>query len=281
MNNFFEQCLIIIQNKSIENKCLQTRQTYQQIHKQHNEFSFERTVQQISIKVPGKPDKPHLVPPLKVPKRKLGTTNGVASLIHALAHIEFNAINLALDACYRFQNMPQQFYLDWLEVALDEVHHFELLNNHMLELGYQYGDFDAHNGLWDMALKTEHDVIARMALVPRVLEARGVDAVPEMQKKLQASNDSRAIEILDIIHQDEIKHVSYGDKWFKYCCNQQNLDPIKTFFQLFIHYDAPKIRGPFNRNDRKKAGFSDNELDYLLHISESTYEKNYNNCNAK
>ena len=280
MNNFFELCLAAILEKNIALKCQLTKDIYDKFDTTSS-LIFLPTPNIVSIPQPGKPEKPQLVAPFDVPKRKLGNKEGLASLIHALAHIEFNAINLALDACYRFQDMPQQFYANWLEVAKDEVYHFELLNEHLATLGYTYGDFAAHNGLWEMALRTEHDALARMALVPRVLEARGVDAVPEMQKKLQASNDLRAIEILDIIHQDEIKHVSYGDKWFKYCCNLKQIDAVQTFFNLFVQYNAPKIRGPFNRTDRKKAGFSDAELDQLIYISESNHEKNNSNSNSQ
>lgn len=280
MNNFFELCLAATLEKNIALKCQLAKDIYDKFDTTST-LIFLPTPNIVSIPQPGKPEKPQLVAPFDVPKRKLGNKEGLASLIHALAHIEFNAINLALDACYRFQDMPQQFYANWLEVAKDEVYHFELLNEHLATLGYTYGDFAAHNGLWEMALRTEHDVLARMALVPRVLEARGVDAVPEMQKKLQASNDLRAIEILDIIHQDEIKHVSYGDKWFKYCCNLKQIDAVQTFFNLFEQYNAPKIRGPFNRTDRKKAGFSDAELDQLIYISESNHEKNNSNSNSQ
>lgn len=279
MNNFFELCLSAILESDITHKCQLTQSLYNLV-KLPDKLNFASTIERISIHEPGRPDKPRLVEAFNVPKRKLGTREGVASLIHALAHIEFNAINLAIDACYHFQDMPHQFYCDWLQVAVDEVYHFELLNEHLLTIGYSYGDFEAHNGLWEMALKTEHDVIARMALIPRVLEARGVDAVPEMQKKLHSCNDLRAIQILNIIHQDEIKHVNYGDKWFKYCCNLKHLDPTQTFFNLFEQYHAPKIRGPFNRVDRKKAGFSDIELDHLIYISGNQYEKTTHNSNS-
>lgn len=228
-----------------------------------NDLIFEPLSATKSIPVPGRPDKPLLVHPTKVPKRRLGSKEGHAGLLHALAHIEFNAINLALDACYHFQNMPHEYYVNWLEVAKDESLHFDLLNRHLQSLGYSYGDFNAHNGLWDMAVKTEHDVLARMALVPRVLEARGIDAIPEMQAKILHIGDCRAIEILDIIHQDEIKHVQYGDKWFKFLCNQKNLNSENIFFQLIKEYNAPRIRGAFNRTDRQKAGFSEYELDKL------------------
>ncbi len=202
--------------------------------------------------------------PLEVPKRKLGTKEGHAGLFHALAHIEFNAINLALDACYRFQHMPVEYYANWLHVAKDEVSHFQLLNAHLKTLGYTYGDFAAHSGLWDMAVRTEGDVLWRMALVPRVLEARGLDAIPELLKKVHSINDHAGAQILSIINHDEIIHVKYGDYWFKYICDQRSLNYKEAFFSILENFDAPKIRGAFNRNARKAAGFSDSELDQLI-----------------
>ena len=265
MKNIFQQILNLIQETDLHKKCTLTTNLYNDVV---NQIPFDYTpIKVISILKPGSPEKPNLVAPLKVPKRKLGSKEGHASLFHALAHIEFNAINLALDACYRFQEMPREYYLNWLEVAKDEVYHFQLLEQHLSKLGYSYGDFDAHNGLWEMALKTEHDCLARMAMVPRVLEARGIDAVPEMQQKITQLNDIDGNKILSIIHQDEITHVSYGDKWYKYLCLQASLDPENTFFELFNRYNAPKIRGAFNRQDRKKAGFSDQELDHLYNLA--------------
>lgn len=264
--NFFDCCYRIIMCQDIAQKNADTKKLYHQLTS--HQISIEDSLNPVySIPIAGRPAKPELVHPLDVPKRKIGSKEGHAGLLHALAHIEFNAINLALDACYRFQNMPHEFYHNWLQVAFEEVYHFELLNEHLATLGYSYGDFSAHNGLWEMALKTEHDVLARMALVPRTLEARGVDAVPEMQEKLRTINDTRAIEILDQIHHDEIKHVAFGDKWFKYECSKRKIDPEETFFDLFKTYNAPKIRGAFNRIDRKKAGFSDNELERLYNLS--------------
>lgn len=260
--NFFDECYEIILDKNINNKCLKTRKIYQKTIDNYSNDEFAQT-KVFSIEIPGRPDKPELVSPFEVPNRKPSTKEGHASLIHALAHIEFNAINLALDACYRFQDMPLDYYQNWLQVAAEEVYHFQLLNEHMQNIGFTYGDFVAHNGLWLMSVKTEDDFIARMALIPRTLEARGIDAVPEMQKKLQLINDARGIEILEIIKQDEIKHVTFGDKWFKYACDKQGLDAENYFFELLEKYDAPKIRGPFNRIDRKKAGFTEFELDKL------------------
>lgn len=263
MQNFYQECLQILTDCDVSSKTSATNKLSNLLNEKHP-LSFEKTTEIISLINPGRPEKPELVHPTKVPKRKLGTKEGHAGLIHALTHIEFNAINLALDACYRFQDMPETYYHDWIEVAKDEAYHFTLLNNHLLSLGYTYGDFTAHNGLWDMALKTEHDCMIRMALVPRVLEARGIDAVPEMQSKIKNIGDEKANDILDIIHRDEIKHVQYGDKWFKFLCQQRGLNPEKTFFELMANYDAPKIRGAFNRVDRLKAGFSSSELDKLF-----------------
>lgn len=261
--NFFEQCLEIILSNDIEFKCAATFKLYNQINSKDCVLNFDSTSVR-SIPEPGRPEKPELVSPLKVPKRGIGTTIGHAGLFHALTHIEFNAINLALDACYRFQAMPIEYYQNWMSVAKDEVYHFNLLNQHLATLDYTYGDFNAHTGLWDMVYKTECDVLIRMALVPRVLEARGIDAVPELRKKVLHIKDTKGAKILEIIHNDEITHVKYGDIWFKYLCDTRNLDYTETFFNIMDEYAAPKIRGTFNRDDRKKAGFSDIELDKLL-----------------
>lgn len=263
MSNFFNNCYDIIMYNDIQKKCQTCNELYQILLNNKHSLDFTPLDVIMSIPVPGRPKKPDLVHPFDVPKRRIGSPDGHAGLIHALAHIEFNAINLALDACYRFQNMPSEYYQNWLQVAAEESYHFTMLNEHLHELGFSYGSFAAHNGLWSMALKTENNLLARMALVPRTLEARGIDAIPEMQQKLQTIKDTRAIEILDIIHQDEIKHVLFGDKWFKYECAKHSLNAETEFFRLFDEYDAPKIRGSFNRLDRKKAGFSDFELDKL------------------
>lgn len=212
---------------------------------------------------PGHPEKPLQVPPHKVPRRRADTLPGRAALIHALAHIEFNAINLALDAAHRFAGMPAAYYADWLRVADEEALHFALLNTHLATQGYDYGDFPAHNGLWDMALKTAHDPLVRMALVPRVLEARGLDAAPLIVDKLRAANDTRMIEILAVIERDEIGHVAIGSRWFAWLCEARGLEPEATFRQLLVDYDAPPLKPPFNLAARRKAGFSEPELAWL------------------
>lgn len=213
--------------------------------------------------IPGRPSTPTLVPPGQVKRRAMHTEQGRAALIHALAHIEFNAINLALDAVWRFSEMPVAYYHDWLQVAKEEAYHFSLLCTHLQKLGSDYGDFDAHNSLWEMVEKTQSDVLARMALVPRTLEARGLDASPPLKQKLLQAGDHAAASILDIILRDEIGHVAIGNRWYHWLCAQRGLDAISTFEQLCTQFQAPKLKPPFNMEARKQAGFSETELAYL------------------
>ncbi|GGP27475.1 ferritin-like domain-containing protein [Silvimonas amylolytica] len=218
------------------------------------------------LPAPGRPEKPLLVMPRDVPKRGLGTPEGRAALLHALAHIEFNAVNLALDAIYRFRDMPQAYYADWLKVAQEEAYHFTLLREYLQELGFDYGDFPAHNGLWEMALRTDHDVLIRMALVPRVLEARGLDVTPGIQARLKEVGDRRAIDILAIILRDEIGHVEVGNRWYRWCCAQRGLDPVRHFIALYREYVTP-FGGPMNRAARIAAGFTEEELELLATLN--------------
>lgn len=213
--------------------------------------------------IPGRPARPELVPPLAVKHRSMRTTEGRAALIHALAHIEFNAINLALDAIWRFPLMPRDYYADWLHVAAEEALHFSLLNAHLRQSGFRYGDFPAHNSLWDMAEKTQDDVLARIALVPRTLEARGLDASPAVRAKLAQAGDLAAAEILDIILRDEIGHVAIGNRWYAWLCATRGLEPVAAYAALAAQYKAPPLRGPFNLEARRAAGFSEAELDAL------------------
>lgn len=213
--------------------------------------------------IPGRPERPLLVSPLEVGKRSMRTEEGRAGLIHALAHIEFNAINLALDAVWRFANMPQQYYADWLKVAAEEAYHFGLLNTHLQTLGYQYGDFTGHSSLWEMVERTQGDVLARMALVPRTMEARGLDASPALRNKFAQIGDTAMAGILDIILRDEIGHVAIGNVWFNWLCSQRELEPIATYATLAEQYSAPTLRKPFNLEARRKAGFTEAELALL------------------
>jgi len=213
--------------------------------------------------LPGRPSAPRLMAALQVPKRSPFTADGRAALIHAIAHIEFNAINLALDAIWRFPGMPRDYYFDWLKVASEEALHFTLLHEHLQSLGYRYGDFDAHDGLWTMAEKTAGDVLARMALVPRTLEARGLDATPPLQAKLARAGDHRAVEILTIILKDEIGHVEIGNRWYRHLCRERGLDPVAIYPGLVKRFEAPRLRPPFNWEAREAAGFSAEEMAYL------------------
>ncbi len=214
--------------------------------------------------LPGRPNRPELVAPRLLKHRSMATPEGRAILIHALAHIEFNAINLALDAIWRFPDMPRAYYTDWLKVAGEEALHFSLLTNHLQNLGYQYGDFPAHNSLWEMAEKTRHDILARMALVPRTMEARGLDATPQLRDKLAQAGDGAAAKILETILHDEVGHVLIGNRWYAYLCEQRGEEPIATYRQLTTQYAAPILRGPLNVLARKAAGFSEVELAALI-----------------
>lgn len=214
--------------------------------------------------IPGRPAKPALVAHAELRRRSLATVEGRAALIHALAHIEFNAIDLALDVCWRFSGLPDLFYRQWVSVAAEEARHFELLRDHLHFLGFAYGDFPAHNALWEMAEKTRGDLLARIALVPRTLEARGLDASPQVKARLVGAGDQRAGEILDIILRDEIGHVGIGNHWYGVLCKARGLDPVATYAELAASYGAPHLRGPFNLQARRAAGFSEDELRVLL-----------------
>lgn len=216
------------------------------------------------LALPGRPARPELVPPQKVERRRsLRTPAGRAAMIHALCHIEFNAINLALDAAWRFAGMPPRFCRDWLQVASEEALHFTLLADHLSTLGAEYGDFPAHNSLWEMCDKTADDVLARMALVPRTLEARGLDASPPVRAKLAEAGDEAAAAIIDIILRDEVGHVAIGNHWYRWLCAQRGLDPVPTYAVLSEQYRAPRLRGPFNLEARRAAGFDEDELAWL------------------
>ncbi|MDQ1758949.1 DUF455 domain-containing protein [Achromobacter xylosoxidans] len=213
-----------------------------------------------TAELPGRPARPELVVPAQVKQRSMATEEGRAALLHALAHIEFNAINLALDIMWRFAGMPPAFYRDWLRVAREEAYHFDLLRQRLAAMGYAYGDFPAHNGLWDMAQRTQDDLLARLALVPRTLEARGLDASPAIRAKLAGAGDAESAAIVDIILADEIGHVAIGNHWYKQLCAQAGKDPVSCYAELAQRYDAPRLRGPFNLEARRAAGFDDAEL---------------------
>ncbi len=213
--------------------------------------------------LPGRPALPTLVSPNAVPRRSPATPEGRAALLHAVTHIEFNAINLALDAVWRFAGMPVKYYVDWLGVASEEALHFTLLREHLVALGFDYGSFDAHDGLWAMTQRTAHDITARMALVPRTLEARGLDATPPMQARLRQAGDERAAQILGVILRDEVGHVAIGNHWYRWLCERDGHDPVLHYTELAQRHHAPRLHPPFNLEARRAAGFTEAELDLL------------------
>ncbi|MEO5963745.1 MAG: ferritin-like domain-containing protein [Thermomonas sp.] len=220
------------------------------------------------IRMPGRPSTPRLVHPRDLPKRGFGSNEGRAAFIHAVAHIEFNAIDLAWDAVYRFRGLPDAYYADWVGVANDEARHFSMLRERLRELGFDYGDFDAHNGLWEMAEKTAHDGLSRMALVPRVLEARGLDVTPGMIVKLRGLGDDTTAAILEIILREEIAHVAAGSRWYRWYCERAGIEPRAKFRELLNDYATSVLRKPFNLEARRQAGFDAEEMEGLLDAAE-------------
>ncbi|NND91472.1 MAG: ferritin-like domain-containing protein [Granulosicoccus sp.] len=212
------------------------------------------------IDVPGRPAQPVLVEPHRLARRGLGSPAGRVALIHSLAHIEFNAINLALDALFRFRDMPVNYVTDWLRVASDEGEHFLLLHQRLAALGSYYGALPAHDGLWEMARRTSHDVLVRMALVPRILEARGLDVAPPMIDRLTQLGDTDTAAILQRIYRDEIRHVEIGNRWFRHVCADRSLDGTEVFRDLLRGENSAYLRSPYNREARLQAGFNEQEL---------------------
>jgi uncharacterized ferritin-like protein (DUF455 family) len=213
--------------------------------------------------LPGRPERPVLVDPGSVASRAPGTREGRAGLLHALAHIEFNAIGLALDHAWRFSGLPEAYYRDWTHVAFEEARHFSLLRDRLREAGFDYGDFPAHDGLWEMARRTSDDVLVRMALVPRTLEARGLDASPSVRAKFVAIGDLESARIIDLILNDEIGHVAIGNRWFHHLCAERNLEPLTYQREATERLGAPRQRGTMNVAARLQAGFTAQEIDAL------------------
>lgn len=208
----------------------------------------------------GRPAQPRLVHPAQVPRRGVGTPHGRAATLHAIAHIEFNAIHLALDASVRFPTMPDAYHRDWIGVAIEEARHFEMLAAALGRRGYGYGSFDAHDGLWEIATRTADDVLARMAIVPRIIEARGLDVTPGLRARFAQAGDHEATAILDVILADEIGHVACGNRWYRYECARRGVDPAATAQSLALRYNAPRAHPPFNLDARRASGFSEAEV---------------------
>ncbi|MEA3276102.1 MAG: ferritin-like domain-containing protein [Pseudomonadota bacterium] len=212
---------------------------------------------------PGRPERPELVHPRGLSKRSIKRLAGRAALIHAVAHIELNAINLAWDAVHRFRGLPSTYYDDWVRVAADEAYHFDLMRGRLRDLGFDYGDFPAHDGLWAMARRTAHDPLVRMALIPRVMEARGLDVTPGMIERFRSVGDEDTAARLEIILRDEVGHVAAGSRWFRHLCFERGLDPETTYFKLVDEYLHGEIRCPLNLSARLDAGFGEGELERL------------------
>lgn len=264
MPSIFSKAYDCLMESDIDRKLLLLDQLQQSWAAQDLDLSPTDSIEKVLDA--GRPGKPEWVPPKSLPRRRLGSKEGHAALMHSILHIEFNAINLALDALYRFQDMPEAYYHDWLNVAAEEAYHFQIVREHLFHLGYEYGDFPAHNGLWVSTVETDHDPLVRMALVPRTLEARGLDVTPAMIHKLRAIGDKRGVEILKILLHDEIGHVAVGTRWFRYLCEQRQLNPFETFTDVIKSCFYGNLRGPFNFEARQKAGFSDEEIAWLKSI---------------
>lgn len=255
----FEKLQHLILCRDINEKCTSTQQLAESL----STLSLNHQQKVIPIPTPGLPQNLKLVAPRQLKKRGIQNQEGRNILMHAIAHIEFNAINLALDAAYRFRDQPLTYYQDWINVAADEARHFNMIRNYLNDHQCDYGDYPAHNGLWDMAVQTADDVVARMALVPRVLEARGLDVTPAIITKLTHAGDQAAVDILKVIYQDEIGHVNIGSHWFKYQCQLRQLDPRTTFQIMIKTHLHGELKGPFNIAARLQAGFDEIELDEI------------------
>lgn len=261
MSNLFEQILNCVRISDPTQK-VSCAQQLNQMWTQHqlDTDSLNNPEDYVS---PGRPEKPKLVPPRNLPRRSLHTKQGMAALLHSIAHIEFNAINLALDAAYRFRDLPNQYYADWIRIAAEEAYHFQLVDAHLRTLGYAYGDFSAHNGLWDMAMQTNHSALVRMAIIPRVMEARGLDVTPGIINRFAAVGEHKVVEILKIIMRDEIGHVEVGTHWFNYLCDKKQLPRQATFEKLMREFSKGRVKLPLHREARINAGFTESELKFL------------------
>lgn len=264
MDNLFDlayQCLV---ESDLDKKINLSINASKQIL--NNKVNFEVDSEKNESILPGRPEKPVLIKPKDVPRRNIQTTEGRAAMIHSFAHIEFNAINLAWDLIFRFQTMPKEFYIDWCTVAKEETKHFKLLRENLQGLGYDYGDFPAHDGLWTIAEKTAHDILLRLAVVPRIMEARGLDVTPNLIERFRHIHDDKTVSQLELILKEEIGHVKLGTKWYHYICQQRNFNAEKKFKDIVKDFLPTARTKRINNKARLKAGFSEAELNYLSTI---------------
>lgn len=256
--SLFDSAIRCLSEPDPERKIALTRQTAADWQAGH--LSLDATGADATTDRPGRPARLELVPPRQLAARKLTSREGRAAMIHAVVHIEFNAINLAWDAVQRFREMPADFHADWVRIAAEEAEHFGALYERLLDLGYDYGDFPAHDGLWEMARSTAHDPLIRMAMVPRVLEARGLDVTPGMISRFEAAEDPETASRLGVILREEVGHVAAGSRWFRALCQERGLEPRRCYFELLDRYMTGEIRGPLNLTARRRAGFDPEEL---------------------
>ncbi|HIG65838.1 MAG: ferritin-like domain-containing protein [Gammaproteobacteria bacterium] len=262
MNNVFDFAEACLHRSDIAEKLQLTAEAWQLY--QQGDLKFESLSEPQGIERVCFPARPELLAPRYMAKRKLGSPEGIQAFYHALAHIEFVAIYLAWDILYRFRGLPEKFYRDWLQVAQEEALHFTLIREHLRKLGIDYGDLPAHQGLWEHAQDTADDLLSRLAIIPRCMEARGLDVTPGMIEKIRMLKDDAGVKILERILNDEQQHVQFGSQWFYQQCHKQQLEPEASFKMLVLKYfNNTKPKGPFNTPMRLKAGFTENELAWL------------------
>ena len=252
-------CLKALASTDLNKKLNQVKVIYESF-KSHQMTIDSKVDIQHTYHLPGAPLTPQIVPPRLVEKRSTSTEQGKLIFVHALAHIEFSAINLALDIIWRFTELPDQFYSNWLQIAYEEHLHFNLLNDYLKKFDLSYGSFNAHNSLWEMADRTRHDLIHRLALIPRTMEARGLDVTPPIIEKFKQQKDDDIAAILQIIFEEEIRHVSIGNIWYRWACKAQKLAPHETYKNLLKTYDIELNYEKLNKEARYKAGFLKEEL---------------------
>ncbi len=261
MENIFTIAEFCLHQTDVSSKIDKTHYAKQLMN--NNQLSLQSVTPVIPISETKFPENPQLLNPRKMPKRGLASKLGKIAFFHALAHIEFVAVYLAWDILYRFRGLPVQFYQQWLFIANEEAIHFSMIRKHLKAMGVDYGDLPAHQGLWDHAVDTAEDVLARLAIVPRCMEARGLDVTPFMIEKFKSQGDLKSVELLSRILKDEIGHVKIGSYWFKQFCEQAGFNHEDKYKELIEKYYVGKPKGPFNRELRIIAGFSNAEIDWL------------------
>ena len=219
---------------------------------------------------PGRPERPQLLPPRKMPKRKASSRSGLIALIHALVHIELNAIDMAFDLIARWcdAGLPPDFLHEAVRIGLEEAQHFTMINKRLEELGAGYGDLPAHGNLWEAVCDTRHDLLARLTLVPLILEARGLDVSPKMMAQLKAQGNTEMAATMEIIYREEITHVAFGVKWFTFLCEQRGLVPQQQFQTLAKKYFKGTLQPPFNKKARQMAGLKEEFYQNLTETGE-------------